>query len=327
MKRLLILSIFLACGGSPEEKARAVLEAGLEDESEKVQIAAAGALARIGESRGEEVLSEFLKSGDNELVAITIDNLSRIPDTINSRYLRPMLKHRSPLVRRMAIEGLLKLGVRDDRIIDCLKESSVPIVVCASRYCGMMKVRKAKPALRRLLRRKEPEVRINAEIGLALLGERGAIARLKKEMERKEPVIWEEAIKGLGLVKDTASIEFLEEVIEGGIWPLNILSIESLMRIGIHKDKILERFLSSDDPMVRIRAISIINELGDDRFLGSVLGLTEDPFLNVAIQAIEFCSRHPTPEVREKLASLLNAKNPYIRIAAAEGYLRSKTQR
>ncbi|RKX69920.1 hypothetical protein DRP53_06720, partial [candidate division WOR-3 bacterium] len=254
-KVVIIILTILACRVDPKVKARSVLEEGLKDESEKVRVNAAGALTRLGDSKAKDLLIQFLRSDDDELVAIAVNKFARIPDTINGRYLRPLLEHRSPLVRRLVIEAMARIGIVEPGIVKMLSGKSVPIIVAACHYCGRMKLKRAIPYLKRLRRRKEPEVRIAAAIGLGLLGDRWASEQLKKEMAVKDPTIWEEAIRGLGIIRDTSSIQFLGEIVDEGIWPLDLIAAEALFRMGRGKEEVLIGGLTHKDPMVRIRTI------------------------------------------------------------------------
>lgn len=318
---VLLILLIISCGQPPKEKALSILKDGLNDKSKKVQVAAAGALARLNDPKGYEKLIKCLGDDNQEINALAINKFALIPDTLNGRFLRPFLKGRSPLLKRLAIDALAEIGVVEPTIINMLEERSIPIIVASCNYVGRMKLTKARPKLRRLTRKKEPEVRLAAKIALGMLGDQRASNLIKKEMSEKTPTIWEEAIRGLGMVNDTSSIAFLEDIAEGNIWQLKMAAAEALMRMGKRKNNILISALKSGDPMIRIRAITIIKDLGSEDFLTEIIPLTEDPFLNIALSAIEYISRIKKPEVKKKLIALLNAKNPYVRIAAAEGYL------
>ncbi|HIE06386.1 MAG TPA: HEAT repeat domain-containing protein [bacterium (Candidatus Stahlbacteria)] len=322
MTRWLIATIaILSCGLPPKDKSFSVLKDGLNDKSEKIQVSAAGAQAHLNRREGYDRLINFLNSEDDEIVAMAINELAATRDTVTARFLKKLLNHKSPLIRRLTIDALADLGVIEPRVINMLDDKSIPIIIAACNYVGRLEATGAKRKLRTLSRRKEPELRVAAKIALGLLGTPDAGNWIKKEMTEKDPLIWEHAIKGLGMIKDTSSIQFLEEIIDEGIWPLDICAADALMRMGIRNDEFIISLLTNRDPMIRIRAISVVSELGDRKLLRYVLPLTEDPYLNVALQAIDFISKFKTHEVKEKLTKLLDTENPYVRIAAAEAYL------
>ena len=120
MKRafFLVFCIILACGLSPDVKARNILENYLEDPSTVVRINAARSLGMIGDRRGAEVLIQILQAEDPDVQSAALSALFDIGESEFNPLIIELCRSESQSVREAAYR--LTTRMDDTRAKDAL---------------------------------------------------------------------------------------------------------------------------------------------------------------------------------------------------------------
>jgi len=179
-----------------------VLETLLEDPDDRVAVAAALALGRMGNTAGRELLVESLYDSDpaqRDKAALT---LGRMGDRAAARALTEALGRNDVKTREQAIRMLGRLG--DPSTVDALLES---LAEDRTRYLTVLALGKIghpkalEPLLEVIEQRRYTDVRGYAVVGLGWLGERAAIPRLTRLLAEEPEIKWTtEALVRLGAV-------------------------------------------------------------------------------------------------------------------------------
>jgi len=322
---IFLLIFLLNCGTPPRQKALAVLEEGLKDESAVIRVNAAKACKEIGDARGIETLYETLNSDDKNGVVAALAALYDLGEKTYSPIVVKLTSDRDPLIRSEAYR-LMSL-IDDERCHDVFIKGIQDKIAKIRRfsYLGLEKF-KDKKNIRRGLSDLDPLVRITSAMVLGRIGEKDMENFIRRELTIPPNInVWKHGVLALAQLGDTSAVSFIKDLLVDTPWELRVVAAEALLLLN-NKDgvEVLKQALDSGDPFVRVKAVQVLKDNripeGDELLRAAA----EDEYINVSIVAIEALARRRAKENRELFIKLMSAPNPLVKIAAAGAYLRSE---
>ncbi len=331
MKRLIFCLLFLSCGAPPREKAYKILTDGLKDHSRIVNITAALTLAKLNDTLALKKLNDFTKNNDEEVIASAIIALGKLKKTNSiDRLTELAIKNESPLIRTEAYKAL---ALYQNRSLAPIFERGLDdrigkIRAISARALADLGLKEFKNKISKLLNSPDPNVRLAGAEALGLMGDPKMVNIIKQEMAKSAQTdfqIWPTAIISLANLQDTSSLTSIKDyTLDAQLpWEIRLSAVEALLIFGDQSGReVLSAALKSNDVYVRTQAMDIILRRGDATFLEDVRPLINDPYTNVAIPAIQYCSKWAGHNFLTDLINLLNHRNTYIQLAAAEEVLK-----
>lgn len=318
-----IFLIFLACGLSPDIKAKNILEHGLEDSSVVVRVNAARSLVKLGDVRGKEVLMQILQEGDADEQTAALNALHDVGKIELDPLIIDLCRHQSPSVREAAYHVLAAVDdtLAKDALIAGLGDASTRVREIV--YPGLVKF-KERELVQQGLRDPEPAVRIAAARAMGDLGLADMAELIKNELKKFTPEVWGRGLIALAQLGDTSSIPLCKALLEEGVGDLSVDAAEALLiledRSGV---EVLMSALQSNDPFTRIRAVRVLKKHGVPELRDQLLTVTHDAYISVAVLAVEALSEHNPGENKQLFVELMDVSHPMMRITAAAAYLQS----
>jgi HEAT repeat protein len=287
--------------GGKGQRAVAPLIKALKTKNERLRKVAASSLELLGPDArpAAGALIETLEDPDEELWAAAVDALSKIGAETE---LVKAAGHRHPGVRAGALRALAQIGRR---------------------------TRAVSTALRRGLRDRDAQVRVETAVGLWRLrvGEQDPVAFLAnmlQDPEEKDPC---EAARGLGEIHtgsggaEREATEALVKALKSKDPRVRVYALRALWRVDREERVILplvRDLMESSDVRVRRVAVQIVGELGRDAKVGPLLlDALQDRAPPVREEAMEALTRRGAEAV-PLLQEALGHKSPAVRAGAAE---------
>ncbi len=322
---ILLLTSIIGCGVNPREKALTILNEGLKDRSEVIQINAAKALIETGNRDGYEILYKMLQNGNSDAIVASLGALYTLKEQTYSPVIAKLSSHSEPLVRTEAFH-LIALS-RDTNYKNILINGANDRIARVRRYAyqGLVNFKDARLIMDGL-KDSDPLVRISAAKSLGMLGNAQAKDFIKMEMDPKNPnpEIWASAVLSLGELGDTSAIPYIKELLTDTPWDLRIASAEALLMLKNNSGvEILKSGIQSPDPFIRVKAVEVMGRFQLPDFYELLKQATKDEYINVSISAINALAKYQKKENLKLFEQLLSAPNPLVRIAAASAYLRN----
>ncbi|MGQ9665509.1 MAG: HEAT repeat domain-containing protein [bacterium] len=322
---VMLLTGMIVCGGTPRERALTILNEGIKDKSEIIQINAAKALIEIGDREGYEVLYKILQNGNSDAIVAALGALYTLQEQSYSPVIARLIGHSEPLVRTEAYH-LITLS-SDTGYKKILISGATDHIARIRRYAyqGLANFKEVRLLMNGLMDN-DPLVRISAAKALGMLNNEHARDFIKKEMDPKNPnpEVWAQAVLALAELSDTSAIPYIKELLTDTPWDLRVSAAEALFILRDNSGvDVLRSGLQSPDPFVRIKAVEVINRYPLPDFYELLKQAAKDEYINVSLNAINALTKYQKKENLKLFEQLLSAPNPLVRIAAASAYLRS----
>ena len=321
----LITAIFLACGQSPEARAKMILNAGLEDDSPVVRISAARGLSRAGDMRGIELLQEMLTNNDPMVQSLALESL---------------LEHGQSTIDLSVIAGLCRstdASVRETayRFVAVTDDTSAKDILIQGTSDGSAKVRgiafkglgknKANDLVQSGLQDPDPLVRIAAAQTLGESGAGGMAEFIKEELKKLAPNTLGAGVIAFAELGDTAALPLLRTLLQESAGELRVDIAEALL---IMYDTMaidaLRAAFRSNDPFVRMHAVAVLKRHDVPGLNAELVAAAHDEYTNVALEAVQVLAERDGENQRELFVELMDAQNPLLRIAGAAAFLGSR---
>jgi len=317
---LLVFSLLLNCGLSPEARAKSILEKGLVDQSLLVRINAA---VELGGERGLRVITGLLQSEDADIVTAAL-NATNAKILLPESLVIAACRNSSPSVREAACRIV---AVRED--IDA-KELLLQSThddyagVRAVAYGGLTRF-KEHELLKQGLRDPDMRVRIAAAEALGEMGMTNMADFIKQELKKATPDALGVGMVAMAAAGDSASIPIFRALLDEGTEDLRVDAAEALLLLNDHTGvDVLRKALQSDDPFVRIHAAEVLTRHEVPQTYDQLAAVTQDRFVNVAVQAVRALAQHDAHNQKKLFTELMNAQNSLLRVIAAGAYLRGQ---
>lgn len=322
---ILLLTSVIACGVNPREKALSILNEGLKDRSEVIQINAAKALIETGNRDGYKVLYKMLQNGNSDAIVASLGALYTLKEQTYSPVIAKLSSHSEPLVRTEAYHLIALSG--DTNYKNILVNGANDRIARVRRYAyqGLVNFNDVRLIMNGL-KDSDPLVRISAAKSLGMLGNAQAKDFIKMEMDPKNPnpEIWAFAVLSLGELGDTSAIPYIKELLTDTPWDLRIAAAEALLMLKNNTGiEILKSGIQSNDTFIRVKAVEVMGRFQLPDFYELLRQATKDEYINVSISAINALAKYQKKENLKLFEQLLSAPNPLVRIAAASAYLRN----
>ncbi len=324
MKRahILVTCIILACGLSPNAKAKNILDNYLEDPSVVVRINAARGLGMIGDRRGSEILIQILEEDDADARIAALSALYDIGKTEFNSLIIELCSDENPSVRAAAyrVATVMDDTRAKEALFAGLRDESTGVREVV--YPGLAKFG-AYDVLQQGLRDPEPAVRIATASVMDDSGRNGMAELIKKELKKYTPEVWGRGIIALAQLGDTSSVPLFKALLEEGIGDLSIDAAEALLILDDKSGlEVLASALQSRDPFTRIHAVEVLKRHDVVELREQLVGATRDEYVSVAVLAVEALSQHDPSGNKNLFVKLMDASHPVMQIAAAAAYLR-----
>jgi len=317
---LLLFSLLLNCGLSPEARAKSVLEKGLVDGSPLVRINAA---VELGGERGLSVMTGLLQNEDADIVTAALNaTVSKIllPESL----VIAACRNSNPSVREAACRIV---AAREDIDTKELLLQSVQddfAGVRAVAYGGLAKF-KDREVLNQGLRDPDMRVRIAAAQALGEAGVTSMVDFIKQELKKATPDILGAGMVAMAAVGDSASVSIFRALLDKGTDDLRIDAAEALLILDDHSGvDVLRKALQSEDPFVRAHAVEVLTRRDVPETYDQLAAVTKDRFVNVAVQAVRALAQHDAHNQKKLFAELMNTQNTLLRVVAAAAYLKAQ---
>jgi HEAT repeat protein len=329
VRTILIITtlLLMTCGMPPLQKAQAILQQGIADDSEIIQVNAAKGLLLAGDIQGLEKVYEILQGDDKNTIAAALTALHDVGDTTYSPVLVAFTTHSDPLIRSEAYK--LVSIMPHPECLDVLRRGTQDKVAKIRKisYQGLANFCD-KNTLYRGLRDTDPLVRIAAAQSLAECGEPDLENFIKNEMKVRNIDIWTEGVVALAEIGDTSAIPFFRDslaLVDDVPMDMRLAAAEALLILN-NEDAalVLKEGIESSNPFIRVRAVHILKEHPFPEGNELLTIAAEDEYINVSVVAVEALGAQRTKKYQEVFIHLLDAPNPLVKIAAAAAFLRSK---
>jgi HEAT repeat protein len=233
----------------------------LEGANDKVRLAVATVVGRVGRHEDSRVVSFLLKDPSSEVRRASVEALARLEPGTASEPLRLALADESPLVRIAAARAL---GASEsDQVVDDLKrlaDDENPQVRAAAVRSVISRFSQLGNAESPSEMKRVVDVALSDEAPVALAALEGLCEVGGPESERalemlsnQEPELVREAIRCVGLHADTAGVEALVPLVSHPDWTVRAEAIQTLsdrsLAAGI--PAILRRLDTEQDDFVR----------------------------------------------------------------------------
>lgn len=171
---------------------------------------------------------------------------------------------------------------------------------------------------------KDPCVRSEALLALGDIFDGRVVGALGEALNDGDARVRMDAVHALGKVPDPRAMEVLSGALKDGDPAIRSLAQKMLIS-HVHSLKVgpdvdgLVRAASSDDPYIRLNAVSALGEVGDERASEALVSLClRDPYYPVRFEAAESLRKVNDKRAVDMLAEALLDKDPAIRLRAAE---------
>jgi len=213
--------LLIVAGGIGGEVAKKLVQAHLGDRERWMRMNAMEAMAKLG---ARDALPLFMNMAGHEkdpwVKASLVSVLSRLGGSDQVPVCESGLNSADARVRANAVEGLLRLGVRDKdwlkRIEPLLRDPNDRVRVNAAIALSKMGDQTVMPTLTAMTREATKWLRSSAAFALGEIGDREAVPALLALLDDREDVVYRNALEALGKIADIRSlIPILQEKAKG----------------------------------------------------------------------------------------------------------------
>ncbi|PKK91536.1 MAG: hypothetical protein CVV64_07215 [Candidatus Wallbacteria bacterium HGW-Wallbacteria-1] len=285
--------------GYPEQPSINALLASLEDSHWPVRRQAALSLSQIGKPCLDMLLAVVHTPHENARYWAKVV-LGRIADDDVVECLVEMFENASKEGARWAMEALLEIGSRAvQSIIEAAASSKRDMRYWASKTLGKLKSPKAFDILVALLEDPNWAIRLNAVEALGELGDRRGVSNLVRMLSDDYWSIRCQAAVSIGKLENSPEHPTISELELGGF----------RSRKGMDDDVVrsLVSMLDDSNPEVRISAIRVLGEVGDESMVPVLASRLTDEDRSVQRVIINALGQTGSPSAIPVLESYLNS--------------------
>jgi HEAT repeat protein len=266
-----------------------LLVAQLAAEDDATRLAAITALGRVGDRRATPALIDALDDSP-EIVVAAAAALAKLGDARAFEPLLRLVAHRDPSVRQATIGALNSLGHPDmpARVAVMLDDSDPRVRESAVRIAGYFGYRETAARLIASVTDPEETVRRAALEHLPYLDDPAVVPAMTAALDRETPRVRAEAARALARTEHPQAVEALRRALGDADGWVRYYAARSL---GELQDRASTRALSAlaaDDaaPHVRIAALEALGTIGGAAASAALRRLSADPQSDVAAAAL-----------------------------------------
>ncbi|MFN7974744.1 MAG: HEAT repeat domain-containing protein [Acidobacteriota bacterium] len=292
--------------------ARTALEARVNDENEKVRMAATRSLYDISDLGSIPALTKALENGTVDQKELVTEVLARTRTAPNEKqpegeFLpRPNEAVIDPLIKALENPCGAKPGCPDDQ--------AERIAYQAARALGYTKSDKAVAALEKALSHRSQVVRTNAAAALGYIGTDQAVLALVSAADKADQRVQYAIAQALSMTKKPAAVAALMRMSRSG--DINFRA-NAMSLLGEAKDPqaipILRAALKEKDVNMRVAAIRGLGYLQDKTMLPELVRMLDDPSPQIRAAAVNAIVEFKDPSLTEIVARRLYDQDESVR--------------
>lgn len=329
-----------ALGAIDQPAAYDALGKALAHEQAPTRIAAAGALAKLGQPRGLTLLSKS-KVEDPDSGPAALDAIRTIYAGQKAEVVLKACKESDPVLRRMAVASLgeiVKKGSKFERkvILEVLRtlaaDGNAGVRASAARSFGDMGGEDIRPDVLKLAADTAIEVQRASAISLALFPGKESVKFLLGYAQQKDNELLANALASLGTLKEPEALDPVISRLKSDDLRVKRAATGALVRIGetldpAKRNPMLQYFseqLFDADAEVRLKALEGLLLVKDARVVATMAPLVQDPVLDVRKATLLAMAATGDASAVEGIASGLDDEHADIRKTALEAFRRLK---
>lgn len=329
-----------ALGGQDQPAAYEALGKALSHAQPATRIAAAKALATLGQPKGLPLLAKA-KVDDPESGPAALDAIRAIYSGQKAEVVLKACKDSDPVLRRMAVASLgeiVKKGSKFERkvILEVLRtlaaDNRPEIRASAARSFGDMGGEDLRPDILKLAADSAIEVQRASAVALAVFPGKESVKFLLTYAQSKDTELLANALSSLGTLKEQEGLDPVISRLKHEDLRVKRAATGALVRIGetlepAKRNPMLQYFseqLFDADADTRLKALEGLLLVKDARVVGTMAPLVQDPVIDVRKATLLAMAATGDASAVEGIASGLDDEHADVRKTALEAFRRLK---
>ena len=268
------LAAITALGRVADRRATAALLGGLDDDAE-VQVATAGALARIADPAAFEPLLALVSHRDATVRLAAIGALNSIGHPDMPQRIVAMLTDADARTRESAVRIAGYFGYRetsDQLLAAAVGDTDEPVRRAAIEHLPYLDDPRVVQVLETAMQAESARTRVSAIRAVARLDDPAAAAALRRALDDPDSWVRYHAIRGLGRRRDPGTAEALVRLAdEDRATPVRIAAVEAVGAIGTGMAEHLTRWAGDPEHEVAAAALQGLGTTAEERTLRPLL--------------------------------------------------------